>query len=158
MNRSRRTFLAGAGAAVSGGLLAASGTSATAEAPGKATKNGAPRGMTFATIRRGGELSLAIKTDRGLLDVRTAESAFHQGAPTTIDEVIRRGGGPQLQALLTKAAASTGKDLFIDESKADFGPCGTGPAKIICGRLNYRQHAAETNSALPTTPTLFNKY
>jgi 2-keto-4-pentenoate hydratase/2-oxohepta-3-ene-1,7-dioic acid hydratase in catechol pathway len=157
MNRSRRTFLAGAGAAVSGGLLP-SGTSATAETPARAAANDTPRGMTFATIRRGGELSLVIKTERGLLDVRKAESAFHQGAPTTIDEVIRRGGGPQLQALLTKATASTRKDLFLDESKADFGPCVTSPEKIVCVGLNYRKHAAETGSAVPTQPILFNKY
>ena len=115
MNRSRRTFLAGAGAAVSGSLLATSAATATAEAE-KATNTDAPRGLTFATIRRGGQMSLAIKTERGLLDVRTAENAFHQGAPTTIDDVIRRGGGAALRTLLTKAAASTRKDLFLDES------------------------------------------
>jgi len=158
MNRSRRTFLAGAGAAVSSGLLAASGTSAAAEAPARPSANDAPRGLTFATLRRGGELSLAVKTERGLLDVRKAESAFRQGAPTTIDEVIRRGGGPQLQALLTKATASARKDLFLDESQADFGPCVTSPEKIVCVGLNYRKHAAETGSAVPTQPILFNKY
>jgi len=158
MNRSRRTFLAGAGAAVSGGLLAASGATATAEAPGKATNRDTPRGLTFATIRRGGEMSLAIKTERGLLDVRAAESAFHQKAPTTIDDVIRHGGGTALQALLAKAVASARKDLFLDESKADFGPCVTSPEKIVCVGVNYRKHAAETGSAVPTQPILFNKY
>ncbi len=158
MNQSRRTFLAGAGAAVSGGLLAASGTTATAEGAGKPANEDMPRGMTFATIRQDGELSLAVKTGRGLLDVRKAESAFHEKAPTTIDEVIQRGGGAQLQALLAKAMASTRKDLFIDESKADFGPCVTNPEKIVCVGLNYRKHAAETGSPVPTQPILFNKY
>ena len=68
-----------------------------------------PRGMTFATIRRGGEESLAIKTDRGLLDVRKAESAFHEKAPTTIDEVIRRGGGAPLQALGRRRPRARGR-------------------------------------------------
>ena len=155
MNRSRRTFLAGAGAAVSGGLLAPGMAAGEATPP---TATDMPRGLTFATLRRGGELSLAIKTDRGLLDVRMAESAFHQGAPATIDDVIRRGGGAQLQTLLTKATASTRKDLFVEESKADFGPCVTNPEKIVCVGLNYRKHAAETGSAVPTQPILFNKY
>jgi 2-keto-4-pentenoate hydratase/2-oxohepta-3-ene-1,7-dioic acid hydratase in catechol pathway len=157
MNRSRRTFLAGAGAAVSGGLLAPAGMVAATDAS-PPTGNDMPRGLTFATIRRGGELSLAIRTERGLLDVRKAESVFPQKAPTTIDEVIRRGGGAPLRALLAKAGASTRKDLFIDEGQADFGPCVTNPEKIICVGLNYRKHAAETNSAVPTTPILFNKY
>ena len=158
MNRSRRTFLAGAGAAVSSGLLPASGTTAEAEVRDKATTGDMPRGMTLATIRRGGELTLAIKTERGLLDVRKAEAAFPAKAPTTIDEVIRRGEGAPLQALLTKAAASARKDLFVDESTADFGPCVTNPEKIICVGLNYRKHAAETGNPVPTTPILFNKY
>jgi 2-keto-4-pentenoate hydratase/2-oxohepta-3-ene-1,7-dioic acid hydratase in catechol pathway len=156
MNRSRRTFLAGAGAAVSGGLLAPGVVSATEVTPPAATDM--PRGLTFATIRRGGELSLAIKTERGLLDVRKAESVFPQKAPTTIDEVLRRGGAASLQALRTKALASTRQDLFLDEGKADFGPCVTNPEKIVCVGLNYRKHAAETGSAVPTTPILFNKY
>jgi 2-keto-4-pentenoate hydratase/2-oxohepta-3-ene-1,7-dioic acid hydratase in catechol pathway len=158
MNRSRRTFLAGAGAAVSGGLLAASGPGAEAEPPARATNRDLPRGMTFATIRRGGALSLAVKTDRGLLDVREAESAFHEKAPTTIDEVIRGGGGAALRALRTKALASARKDLFVDEAKAEFGPCVTSPEKIICVGLNYRKHAAETGNPVPTRPILFNKY
>ena len=158
MNRSRRTFLAGAGAAVSGGLLATSGTTTAAEAPGKATNNDMPRGMTFATIRRGGEMNLAIRTERGLLDVLSAESVFHAKAPTTIDEVIRRGGGASLQTLRAKALASARKELFLDEAKAEFGPCVTNPEKIVCVGLNYRKHAAETNSAVPTQPILFNKY
>ncbi len=161
MNRSRRTFLAGAGAAVSGGLLAAPGTSAaalSAEPSAQPPSNDAPRGLTFATIRRGGQASLALKTERGLLDVRMAESAFRAQAPTTIDEVIRRGGGASLQTLRTKALASPRQDLFLDEAKADFGPCVTNPEKIVCVGLNYRKHAAETNSAVPTQPILFNKY
>ena len=158
MNRSRRTFLAGAGAAVSGSLLAPSRTSAEAEAGAKATSSDMPRGMTFATLRRGGDESLAIKTDRGLLDVRKAESAFHEKAPTTIDEVIRRGGGAPLQRLRDKATASARKDLFVEEGTADFGPCVTNPEKIICVGLNYRKHAAETGSAVPSQPILFNKY
>ena len=155
MNRSRRTFLAGAGAAVSSGLLASSAARAGAETP---ARTDAARGLTFATIRRGGETALAIKTGRGLLDVRAAEGAFHQGAPTTIDEVIRRGGGAALQAIVAKASASARKDLFLDEATADFGPCVTSPEKIVCVGLNYRKHAAETGSAVPTQPILFNKY
>ena len=34
----------------------------------------------------------------------------------------------------------------------------TNPEKIICVGLNYRKHAAETGSAVPTQPILFNKY
>jgi 2-keto-4-pentenoate hydratase/2-oxohepta-3-ene-1,7-dioic acid hydratase in catechol pathway len=154
-------FLAGAGAAVSGGLLAppsAETGAAPAPSTGQATAGDMPRGMTLATIRRDGELSLAIKTARGLLDVRRAEGAFKQGAPTTIDEVFRGGGGAPLQRLLAKAHDGRSSGLFVDEATVEFGPCVTSPEKIICVGLNYRKHAAETGSPVPTTPILFNKY
>ena len=32
------------------------------------------------------------------------------------------------------------------------------PRKLICVGLNYRDHAEETGSAIPTTPTIFNKF
>jgi hypothetical protein len=74
MNRGRRTFLTGVGAtaAVSGHLLAPA--SATAASEASSATNDMPRGMTLATIRRGGAWSLVLKTARGLLDVYKAEA------------------------------------------------------------------------------------
>ncbi|PYQ50538.1 MAG: FAA hydrolase family protein [Acidobacteria bacterium] len=114
--------------------------------------------MTFATLRRGGAPGLAIKTARGLLDVRRAEGVFKLGAPTTIDEVFLRGGGHPLAALLARANDRPSGGLFIDEREAEFGPCVTSPEKIICVGLNYRKHAAETGNPVPPAPILFNKY
>ena len=152
MNRSRRTFLAGAGAAVSSGLLTPSADAA--QTPKAGTHP--PRGLTLATVRTGGTLSLAVKTARGLLDVRKAATALRQHAPTTIDEVLRGGGGGAELRRLVDSASS--KDLYVDESSADFGPCVTSPEKIICVGLNYRKHAAETGNPVPARPILFNKY
>jgi 2-keto-4-pentenoate hydratase/2-oxohepta-3-ene-1,7-dioic acid hydratase in catechol pathway len=158
MNRSRRTFLERAGAAASGGLLVRSKALNAAESTPASSPPTAdmPRGMTFACIRRGAERSLGIKTERGILDVRQAESAFRQKAPVTIDEVFQRGGGPQLQRLLESAAKQNG--FFLDERTVDFGPCVTSPEKIVCVGLNYRKHAAETGQPVPKQPILFNKY
>ena len=41
---------------------------------------------------------------------------------------------------------------------ADLAPVIPAPDKIICVGLNYRDHAAETNSPLPTAPIYFAKY
>jgi 2,4-didehydro-3-deoxy-L-rhamnonate hydrolase len=38
-----------------------------------------------------------------------------------------------------------------------WGPCIARPSKIICIGLNYRDHARETNAAIPTEPILFAK-
>jgi 2-keto-4-pentenoate hydratase/2-oxohepta-3-ene-1,7-dioic acid hydratase in catechol pathway len=156
MKSSRRRFLAtGAGAAVTGGLLRRMPAAKASASAGSADM---PRGLTFATLRRGGEMSLGIKTERGILDVREAERAHKLGAPTTIEEVFRRGGGAALQGLLAKAMASPAKGVFREEGKADLGPCVTSPEKIVCVGLNYRKHAAETGNPVPTVPILFNKY
>jgi len=154
-NPSRRVFLLGAGAAAS---VRAYGRSAPVQAaePAASGATDMPRGMTFVSLRRGGEVSLGLKTERGILDVRKAESVFKQRAPTTIDEVFQRGGGSQLQRLLEKSPKEAG--LFLDERAVEFGPCVTRPEKIICVGLNYRKHAEETGQPVPKQPILFNKY
>jgi 2-keto-4-pentenoate hydratase/2-oxohepta-3-ene-1,7-dioic acid hydratase in catechol pathway len=154
-NPSRRTFLWGAGAAASMGTHGRSAPVHAAE-PAASAATDMPRGMTLVSIRHGGELSLGLKTDRGILDVRRAESVFKQGAPATIDEVFQRGGGRQLQSLLDKSQKETG--LFLDERAVEFGPCVTRPEKIVCVGLNYRKHAEETGQPVPKQPILFNKY
>jgi 2-keto-4-pentenoate hydratase/2-oxohepta-3-ene-1,7-dioic acid hydratase in catechol pathway len=162
METNRRTFIKTAAVAVSAAaapatLLAAAGAAEAADANAAGDM---PKGMTFVTIKRGDVLSLGIKTDRGILDVKKAEAAFKQKAPTTIDEVFKRGGGAALQRLVEKATAQNGKadGLFLAESSIQFGPCVTSPEKIICVGLNYRKHAAETGNPVPKVPILFNKY
>jgi 2-keto-4-pentenoate hydratase/2-oxohepta-3-ene-1,7-dioic acid hydratase in catechol pathway len=160
MSVNRRAFLKGAGvaaiAALTGGRVAAA-----AEAPtvgGQATAGEMPKGMTFVTIRRGDDQSLGIKTDRGILDVARAEATFKLKAPTTIDEVFQRGGGPVLQRLLDKAQNGRTNGLWLSEDTVQLGPCVTNPQKIICIGLNYRKHAAEMGQPVPKVPILFNKY
>ncbi len=159
MKHDRRTFLKRAGVAVSAGMLGpipALAADATPDA--KAQRTEMPTGMTFVTIRRGAEQSLGIRTDRGILDVKKAEAAFKLKAPTTIDEVFQRGGGPALRRLVERAANGKGNGLFLAEDKIEYGPCVTNPEKIICIGLNYRKHAAETGQPVPKLPILFNKY
>jgi 2-keto-4-pentenoate hydratase/2-oxohepta-3-ene-1,7-dioic acid hydratase in catechol pathway len=160
MNRSRRGFLKSAGVAASAPLLArsAAGASAPSAAAPPASRGAGepPRGMTLVTIRRQGETSLGIRTERGILDVRLAEGVFRQNAPVTIDEVFERGGGAELQRLAERAGKEDG--FHVPEAKAEFGPCVTRPEKVVCVGLNYRKHAAETGQPVPKLPILFNKY
>jgi 2-keto-4-pentenoate hydratase/2-oxohepta-3-ene-1,7-dioic acid hydratase in catechol pathway len=170
MKKDRRTFLktaALAGAAATSGLgLAAPAIAQTAAAAGQtgaATPTAGPRelpkGMTFATLRNdGGEPTLGVRTDRGILDVAKAESEFSERAPTTITAVLDGEGDlAGLSRLLEKARAA-GERFFVPENAAEFGPCVTDPEKIICIGLNYRKHAAETGNPVPTLPILFNKF
>jgi len=160
MNDDRRTFLKTTGLA---GVAALAGLKATTEtiaqaAPRAGEPKALPKGMTFATLRGPGGLSLGLRTERGILDVAAAERDFREGAPTTIEAVFKGPGDvAALPRLAAKAGASPDK-YFIAADKAAFGPCVTNPEKIVCIGLNYRKHAAETGNPVPKQPILFNKF
>jgi 2-keto-4-pentenoate hydratase/2-oxohepta-3-ene-1,7-dioic acid hydratase in catechol pathway len=159
---SRRRFIQSAAVAMSGAAAPATLLAAAnrAEAATATAAGDMPTGMTFVTIKRGNIMSLGIKTDRGILDVKKAETVFKLKAPTTIDDVFGRGGAAALQRLVEKAGTQNGKadSLFLAEGAIQSGPCVTNPEKIICVGLNYRKHAAETGNPVPKVPILFNKY
>lgn len=115
---------------------------------------------TLAVLRDGDELSLGVRTERGILHARKAARTLGVRAPTTIDEVLAgTGDSGALHSLVQKALAAGGEPtLFVDEDSAEFGPCVTNPGKIICVGLNYRKHAVETGNPIPTIPILFSKF
>src|SRR6266852_1786949 len=106
MNQRRRTFLK---TSVLGPAAAATGEAL-------------PRGLTFVTLRTNGDVSLGIKTDKGIVDVRAAEAAFKLRAPTTIDAVLQgRGELKALPKLVERAAGRP--SLVLAEDTVKFGPC-----------------------------------
>ena len=160
---SRRTFLKRAGLAGTAALAGAGRplTPSLAAAASTSTRTEIMlRGVTLATVKRGNEMSLGVKTDRGILDVKKAEQTMKLKAPTTIDDVFEgRGSGEALARLVARAQNGKGSDaLFLAEGSVEYGPCVTDPEKIICVGLNYRKHAAETGNPVPKVPILFNKY
>jgi 2-keto-4-pentenoate hydratase/2-oxohepta-3-ene-1,7-dioic acid hydratase in catechol pathway len=155
MEHDRRTFLKTASIAGIAAMTAGVAASEHAlSAPTQGELSEPPKGMTFATLRRGDGYGLGLRTERGILDVAAAEAELKHGAPTTITAVFKGGDVAALQQLATKAADRH----FIAEDKAQFGPAVTDPQKIVCIGLNYRRHAAETGQPVPKMPILFNKY
>lgn len=162
-NNSRRNFLKGAGATGVvvatgvGSLLPALVAEAGTEPDIRAKPDVMPTGMSFVTIRRAGLMTLGVKTEKGILDVAAAAKLLRLKAPTNIDAVI--AGGDQGLSILVKSALASAKakPAFFDEDKIDFGPCVTTPEKILMMGFNYRRHAMETNTPIPTTPVLFTK-
>ncbi len=162
MDISRRDFLKTAGAATVAGaagtltsfdVLAGAGAGAGA----KVSQGEMPKGITFLTIQRNGEYTLGVKTGKGVLDVKAASVLLHRAVPTVIDDVIQ-GGDQGLTALVRMALESDKtKDIFFDEGEIKFGPCLTNPEKILMLGFNYRKHALETKTPIPTSPVLFTK-
>jgi len=158
MNQNRRNFLKGTGAAcalVAAGRLPA----AIAEAkPAAAEVRGMARGLTVLNIRRGAELRLGVKNEKGILDVMEAAKILHMHAPTTIDDLLQNEDGPSLNALVDAAAKSkAAQKAILKEETIEYGPVVMRPEKIVCIGLNYRQHAIEIGAPIPKQPVLFNK-
>ena len=126
----RRTFLkttslAGAAAVAAAASLPAATNAVAQSAPTASEPKELPKGMTFATLRRpDGGFGLALRTDRGVLDVVAAEQDFREGAPTTIDAVFKgQGDIAGLRRLVDKARASAAADrYFVALDKARSGP------------------------------------
>jgi 2-keto-4-pentenoate hydratase/2-oxohepta-3-ene-1,7-dioic acid hydratase in catechol pathway len=140
----RRSLLVGAGAAAAAALLDKGEAHA---APPKSA-----RGLTLANLRSG----LGVRMGNRILDVARAAKKFGKRVPSTTDEAIL---GKDVEGLIVVIdRAGNAKDLFIDEDKAEFGPCIVNPQKIIMLGFNYRKHALEVGVPIPTAPVLFSKY
>lgn len=63
-------------------------------------------------------------------------------------------GGNGLEKLKQDIASA---DLTEIDQGVRLGPALARPSKIVCVGLNYKDHAAETNAAIPTEPILFFK-
>jgi 2-keto-4-pentenoate hydratase/2-oxohepta-3-ene-1,7-dioic acid hydratase in catechol pathway len=77
---------------------------------------------------------LAVKTDGGVFDAggTTLEDVFAGTTPTPGDQ--------------------------LDEASLTLAPSVPHPGKLICIGLNYRKHAEETKSAIPSAPIVFAKF
>ena len=163
MEQDRRTFLKTSALAGAATVTGAAATLPAVPAAAQTRPLGEPRemarGLTLATLRKGGAYSLGMRTDRGILDVAAAEADLREGAPTTITAVLNSGDAAALRRLDAKARASANAPrYYIAETSAQFGPCVTEPDKILCIGLNYRKHIAEMNAQVPKQPVLFSKF
>ncbi|MDQ0112616.1 fumarylacetoacetate hydrolase family protein [Paenibacillus harenae] len=119
--------------------------------------------MKLVAIEQEGRYRLGVKLNDGIIDILSAlEHMPDSAVPTDAMDVI--AGGEQAVAILRSYAErllqtpNYGAALLLREDEVQFGPCVPAPNKIICVGLNYRQHAIETNAAIPQFPILFNKF
>jgi len=116
-----------------------------------------PRGLKLLSILNAdGTETLGVKTGAGVIDVREAAEELDMPTPLTVEQMLRDGTAPQLEALA--AAALKAKVALVDESSIKYGRLFTNPGKIVCVGLNYRRHAEEVGQKPPRVPPLFNKY
>ena len=92
------------------------------------------------------------KSRPGVLSGQTVSDLSTAGFASLLDFIE---SGTEGRATAEKLAASGG-GYPLDKVKL-LAPIPR-PRKLICVGLNYRDHAAETNSEIPSVPTIFNKF
>jgi 2-keto-4-pentenoate hydratase/2-oxohepta-3-ene-1,7-dioic acid hydratase in catechol pathway len=116
--------------------------------------------MKLLTFLKDDQLSLGVKTEKGIVDISASLAVFpKEGVETDVMSVIQ--GGENVVSALAEYVVGLEKDqqaIVLSENDIKWGPCVTEPQKIICVGLNYRRHADETNASYPEVPILFNKF
>jgi 2-keto-4-pentenoate hydratase/2-oxohepta-3-ene-1,7-dioic acid hydratase in catechol pathway len=92
------------------------------------------------------------KSRPGVLSGQTVSDLSTAGYVSLLDFIE---SGPEGRTAAEKLAAGGG-GYPLDKVKL-LAPIPR-PRKLICVGLNYRDHAAETNSEIPSVPTIFNKF
>ncbi len=77
--------------------------------------------------------------------------------PSSVRQVLALDGA-RFDELLAAAEKGAASSAAVDASSVRLGPAIPDPGKIICLGLNYKDHAAEADLALPAKPVLFAKY
>lgn len=110
--------------------------------------------MKFVNYKDEGKIRLAIKCEKGIIDVEQTAKEYAVKVPKTIEDVISSGeeGILQLIELMKKDVK------IISEEHIIYAPCVVNPEKIICVGLNYLSHSEECNIDVPTSPVIFSKF
>jgi 2-keto-4-pentenoate hydratase/2-oxohepta-3-ene-1,7-dioic acid hydratase in catechol pathway len=105
--------------------------------------------LRFVTIHRNGYLEPAVLAEDELVGLSGAGFgdliSIIAGGADAMDRVVRWAGNPPGGERLDPAEQKLAAPI-------------PRPPKIICIGLNYRDHAAESNMAIPQTPTVFAKF
>ncbi|PLS08908.1 fumarylacetoacetate hydrolase family protein [Neobacillus cucumis] len=116
--------------------------------------------MKLLHFKQNNQSYLAVKTERGILNIQKAVETLNCECPVTLEDLILQGesGLFQMNKLIDLAITQNTPDLFMNENQITYGPSVINPEKIICVGLNYVDHAEESKMEIPTSPILFSKF
>ena len=98
---------------------------------------------------------LGLKTPEGVINLTALAQAKGQ---LLTPEAFYRQGLSALETVQGLVAQGVDKAFIQPEESLQVGPIVPSPGKVICIGLNYRQHAIETNAAIPEYPVVFSKF
>lgn len=110
--------------------------------------------MKLANIRVQGQDRIGVQVNGGF--VVCDESWLGSGFPTELGTLLMQ---PKAYAQLAgRVQAGDMPDAVTAVDDVTYRPAVENPGKIVCIGLNYRKHAIETNSPIPTKPVVFSKF
>ena len=109
--------------------------------------------MRLCTIQSGGKSVVGVKMGDGKIVDLTKQMPR---GPKSVVEIL--AGGKKVQQAVLKACAKPKKGASVSEKSAKYLPPIPAPGKILCIGLNYRKHAEETGSPIPTYPVVFCRF
>ncbi len=110
--------------------------------------------MKLANLKVQGNDRIGVQVDGGF--VVCDESWLSSDFPTGLGSLLQQ---PEVFAELQKrvrAGEVPARVVSVDD--VTYRPALEQPGKVICIGLNYRKHAIETNSPIPTNPVVFSKF
>ncbi|WP_436906855.1 fumarylacetoacetate hydrolase family protein [Halosimplex marinum] len=98
-----------------------------------------------------------IETDEGVVALPEAGAAAGVDIPRTTGDLLATWEWRRKADLAVEHATETGEGLREPADLDRHAPV-TGPEKVVCVGLNYRDHAEEGDNPIPDTPVLFSKF
>ncbi|THF84502.1 fumarylacetoacetate hydrolase family protein [Cohnella fermenti] len=119
--------------------------------------------MKLLHFQEEGRTKLGISTVHGVIDVGAALGANAAPELKDVDSALKAGNKAldvlrALDSRIIEEGGAAFAGAVRNEEELTLEPCVLQPGKLICVGLNYRRHAEETNSPIPTYPILFNKF
>jgi len=112
--------------------------------------------MHLVTFMRDGAHHLGALAQRDGRDVVIDLNQALPGLPS--DMITFLAGGEANREQAQRVLADPPANAVLDRGAVRIAAPVPRPGKIICIGLNYRDHAAESNQAVPEYPTVFAKY
>ena len=108
--------------------------------------------MRLCTIMSGGKPAVGVKMNGKIVDL----SKQMPRGPKSVVEIL--AGGKKVQAEVAKACAKPKAGATVSAKSAKYLCPIPNPGKILCIGLNYRKHAEETGSPIPSYPVVFTRF
>lgn len=115
--------------------------------------------MRIARYLHENEECYGVLKEQTVFCLPSSAKRFRQELPERLEEFVSWGekATKTAEELLTKTDGNDVESIVLPMSKVTLLAPIASPPKIVCLGLNYRDHANETNAAIPKEPIIFMK-